>query len=260
MPDPAPVVTITHPGCGRIHYLAVPEGPEEPPFQEALRGEAPGDTGLEDVALDRPADLKVFMAAACPHCPHAVSAAIGLALTSDAVTVTVIDAQRFPELAERHHAQSVPLTVLDDELSIVGVVPARDLAQRILERGDDRHAVRILLALVEQNVVPELEQRVRAEGGARAFGAAWRRSATSGRITLLMIAETILEDAPRLLDEAVPQLLEALAAEDASLRGDTVDLLGRIRHPSSHKALEGMRGDPNPDVAEIVADVLEEWT
>lgn len=258
-PPARPALTIAHPGRGAIHYLALPEGPEEGPFLDALLGGAEGGAGMAPISeLDRPARLAVFIAAACPHCPGAVRNAHRLALAGPRVSAAVIDAQLFPELAERFHAQSVPLTVLDEDLSLVGVVPADDLAARILGRESEEHPVRVLLSLVEQNRLEEAQERILAEGGPAALAAAWRRSATSARISLMMAAERILEEDRAALDACVPHLLEVLHSEDANLRGDSADLLGRIGHPSALPDLERLRGDPNPDVAEIAAEAVEE--
>jgi len=60
------------------------------------------------------------------------------------------------------------------------------------------------------------------------------------------------------LDGAVPSLIEVLQSEDGSLRGDTADLLGQIGHQGAIPDLEELRNDPNPDVAEIAAEALEE--
>ena len=56
----------------------------------------------------------------------------------------------------------------------------------------------------------------------------------------------------------VPGLLPNLAAEDPVLRGDTADLLGRIGHRAARNPLRTLLEDPNPDVAEIASEALEE--
>jgi HEAT repeat protein len=73
-----------------------------------------------------------------------------------------------------------------------------------------------------------------------------------------MAAEEALEAGREVLDHLVADLVPILCAEDATLRGDTADLLGRIGHPAAKDALESLQGDPNPDVAEIASEALEE--
>ena len=85
----------------------------------------------------------------------------------------------------------------------------------------------------------------------------WRMSATSLRLGLMLAAELALEQDPGALDDITPDLLRLLETEDAALRGDTADLLGRIGHPSAEPALRRLLADENPDVAEIAEEALE---
>ena len=69
--------------------------------------------------------------------PVTVRAALHLALASPRVQLSVIDAQLFPGLAERFGVRSVPLTVLDDGVTLVGELRPLELhpAHRGLEVG-----------------------------------------------------------------------------------------------------------------------------
>jgi HEAT repeat protein len=53
-------------------------------------------------------------------------------------------------------------------------------------------------------------------------------------------------------------LVDVLASPDGALRGDTADLLGQIGDGRAVEALEALRSDPNPDVAEVAADAIEQ--
>lgn len=254
-----PCLTIAHEGAGKIHYLASPQGPEQQPFLEALSGTSAQGAGLEQLkGLSKPAHLAVFIAATCPHCPRAVSAANRLALAGPSVTTTIIDAQLFPDLAESFHARSVPLTVLDQELSLIGVVPADELAQKIAERDTDEHLARVVLSLVEQNRLGEVRASLETSRGLDRFVAAWRRSTTGQRMGLLLAAGEVLEADRAAMDHCVSGLLPVLGVDDAALRGDTADLLGRIGHAAAQGGLEPLLSDPNPDVAEIAEEALDE--
>ncbi len=134
-----PGLTLSYQGRANIHYLALPEGPEAPPFVEAIldlpRGAAGCPKPLRTLgALKQPAELLVFIDSSCPHCPQAVRAANRIALTTPQVTAIIVDARQFPALAGRHQAKSLPLTVIDGRLSIAGVHPPAKLAEQILAR------------------------------------------------------------------------------------------------------------------------------
>jgi alkyl hydroperoxide reductase subunit AhpF len=259
-----PCLTLAHRGVGKIHYQALPLGPEEPPFAEAILGPTrngpfPAGGWLERLAaLERPADLLVFVGASCPHCPTAVRSANRLALASALVTVSIVDVQAHPQLAERFNVRSVPLTILDGSLAVSGVVPPSRLVDEIFSRDDDSHGEHLLLSLVEQGRFDEAVRQIRTGPGASHFLTVWKDSTTSLRIGLMMAAETALENERTALDGLVPGLLPILGSEDPVLRGDTADLLGRIGHRDARDSLRTLLEDPNPDVAEIASEALGE--
>jgi hypothetical protein len=256
-----PCLTIAHRGLGEIRYQAAPSGPEAPPFAEAVLG--PTRDGSESwserlSALKRPAELLVFVGASCPHCPGAARSANRIALATPLVTVSIADVQLHPELAERFNVRAVPLTVLDGDLAVTGVVPPAELVDKILSRDDDSHAREVLLSLVEQGRFDEVAGHMRTAPGATHFSSLWKGSGTSLRLGLMMAVEEALEADRSALDGLVANMLPILHAEDAALRGDTADLLGKIGHRDAADALKPLLEDPNPDVAEIAAEALEE--
>jgi thioredoxin-like negative regulator of GroEL len=206
--------------------------------------------------LKSPAELKVFVSAACPHCKQAVESAGSVARASSVVNVTVIDAQLHPEQAQRYSVQSVPVTVLDDGLTWIGAESAQEIARRILSRSASDHDVEVFRSLVETGRHADAVDRVLSGAGAAHLAAIWIRSTTSSRIGLMLIAEGVLEQNPQALHAVVDDLTPALTADDAALRGDTADLLGQIGHPRGLEALRPLLDDPNPDVAEIAAEAL----
>jgi HEAT repeat protein len=74
----------------------------------------------------------------------------------------------------------------------------------------------------------------------------------------MMAAEEALEADREALDGLAPRLVPILSTEHAALRGDTADLIGRIGHPVATNALRTLLDDPNPDVAEIASEALEQ--
>jgi hypothetical protein len=259
-----PCLTIAHRGLGEIHYQAVPNGPEAPPFVEAVLGPTRDVSGTTESwterlsTLKRPAELLVFVGASCPHCPGAARSANRLALATPLVTVSIADVQLHPKLAERFNVRAVPLTVLDEDLAVTGVVPPAELLDKILARDDDSHGKDVLLSLVEQGRFDEVAGHMRTAPGATHFSALWKGSGTSLRLGLMMAVEEALEADRSALDGMVAGLLPILHAEDAALRGDTADLLGKIGLRDAADALKSLLEDPNPDVAEIAAEALEE--
>ncbi len=259
-----PGFTISHKGRRNIHYMALPEGPEAPPFREALFGMIQDESGSDEEwagklkALEEPAEVLVFMAPTCPHCPSSVGAAIRIALVSSKVNTTIIDAQQFPDLSRRFGVRSVPVTVLDRGLSTVGIVKEEDLIEQILSRGSEAFEQKMFTSLIELGRFDAAARAMKEGRGAQCFLEAWKGSTTSLRIGLLLASEEALEDDSAAMDGLVPGLLPFLDSEDATMRGDTADLLGRIGHTSAVEKIAELLDDPNPDVAEIASEVLDE--
>jgi len=256
-----PALTLSRGDHGRIHYLALPEGREASPFAEALRGlarDAPSEDEQLLVGLERPAELLLFMAPSCEYCPLAVHAVNRLAVASPLVTTLIVDAQRFPQLAGCFSTQSVPTMVLDGGLTETGVMPVDDVATRILDRDTAGHGARVFRSLIETGRVEDAAAELAAGRCATSLALVWRSSATALRLGLMLAAELALERDPASLDDIAPDLIELLGAEDAALRGDTADLLGRIGHRSAEPALKRLLADANADVAEIAEEALVE--
>ena len=246
-----------------LRYLALPEGHQAAPFVDALIGAAGGDlpTGewVQRLAkLQRQVEVVVFVAAACAHCPQAVRAAIQLGLASENITVSVVDVQFFENLAERHQAKSVPLTVIDGEYSFVGVEPAAKLASKIFALDASDAETLVFDSLLEAGRFADAAEKVVGGEGLTPFLVAWTNSTTQIRIGLMLTVEQVFDRRRDALDALVPKLLPLLESEDAALRGDTADLFGQIGHADAAGPLKALLDDPNPDVAEIAEEAIDE--
>ena len=259
----APALSLFCDGRRVVSYLAFPEGPEAEPFVEIIAGLARGESALSDkAAIDltspaSPTDIKVFIASACPHCPQAVRAAGRLAIAGPNTTLSVIDAQIFPELARRYSARSVPMTVVDDGLSIVGVVSEKELVDRLSARGTTGYEIEVFESMIETGRHKDAAKKLSHGAQAERFLTMWRKSSTSERIGLLLVVEEALDQDRCAIDFMVPDLTPLLSSDDAPMRGDTADLLGQIGHPDALGPLEELESDPNSDVAEIAAEAID---
>jgi hypothetical protein len=158
---------------------------------------------------------------------------------------------------ERYSVRSVPVTLVDRELALVGVVAPEKLVERVRARGGAGFEFERFRSWLEGGRLDDAATDVTRGPGAGLFLEVWKGSATSDRMALLLVAEQALGSVPESLDGIVPGLLEMLAADDAALRGDTADLLGQIGHPAAREGLTALLHDANPDVAEIAEEALE---
>lgn len=242
-------------------YYALPEGPEGEPFFEFILKLAKQNNDEKSTALDglnSETEITVFIAPTCPHCPAAVKIALDLALESDKVKATIIDSLAFPSLGEKYSLQSVPLTVLPSGFSKIGVIPKAELIGHLRAIGTDDHEKDLFRSLVESGRHEEAAAKVCTAIGAQTFLEWWKKSVLNERIALVLVCEEALERDTRSLDSMVDTLINVTQDEDASLRGDTADLLGRIGHPKALSALKRLCKDENADVREIAEEALEE--
>ena len=142
--DHWPVLVPTKPGFSRIRYFGVPAGYEVAPIVESLVELSASKTGLSPKAREslatvrRKANIKIFVLPTCHFCPIVAKHAYRAAIESVNVSVDVIDAQMFPDLATRHAVMGVPKVILNDNLDITG---AMDEAEFFEKLRDSDHAL-----------------------------------------------------------------------------------------------------------------------
>jgi hypothetical protein len=254
---PAPVLAVRAGGRVVASYQAVPEGPEEGPFLELLLALAgAGGASPPGACTLPPTVLEVFIAAGCPNCPTAVRAALALAAACPELAVAVIDVAERPDRARDIGVRSVPTIVASGGMTIVGAISARELASTLAaSHGPDGAASR-LGSQLEAGRFAAAGELLASGHGRETFLERWRGGGLERRMGLTLAADEALQRDPAALDALVPGLLPLLGSDDTGRRGDTVELLGRIGHPTARPALEAMRADADEDVAEAAIEAL----
>lgn len=78
------------------------------------------------------------------------------------------------------------------------------------------------------------------------------------RMGMAVLFEELKTIRPDEIALAVPYLAEQLTSEISSVRGEATNLLGIISTQEALAAIKPLRDDPDPQVREIVADILVE--
>lgn len=214
-------------------------------------------------ALEKETELLLFVGAGCPVCPHQVRSAATVALASPNVVLDVVDAAQEPELAARYEVRSVPTTVVDDELIMMGVVQPAELALRLVERQGPDAAKRVFRALLHSGSTTAAAERLADGRATEAFLELWADADAEQRITLIAVAEESLLYDPFGLAPLVPALDDALHADgpvatDEAHRADTAELLGKTGDDEARPLLERLADDPSSMVASQAAAALKE--
>lgn len=258
-----PSLTLSDGNTANIHYMAVPEGNELFPFLEGIswlgkRKALPSSDAI--AALDHlsaPANILILVAGMCPHCPQVVQAALSLAIGRSGITVSIVDALEFTDLADKFKVKSTPTVVINEGMTVVGHIGGDDLAQRIaLALGPDSLTA-VLDSMIKSGRAEDAGRLVCEKGRPEALLPIYRSKEFSLRMGALVAMEDALERNPRIFDSILDQLTALLAEEDVGLRGDTAEFLGKIGNPAAAEALRNVvENDPDPDVREAAEEAL----
>ena len=122
-----------------IRYYGVPAGFEFSTLLTLVELVGSRDSGLKPESraklgsLTSPADIQMFVTLTCPVCPGAAFTAARLALESNQVSLSIIDATEFPQLAGLYNVMAVPRTVVNRGHSFEGALPEDRFVDEILQ-------------------------------------------------------------------------------------------------------------------------------
>lgn len=111
-------------------------------FQSLIEGiimVATGKSGiskeLEEMIgrIDQPVHIEVMTTLTCPYCPHAVHAAMQLAMANDNIRTDMVESSEFPQLVQRYDVTGTPKTVINETHSFVGAMPADRVYLEVLK-------------------------------------------------------------------------------------------------------------------------------
>jgi hypothetical protein len=257
-----PSLTLSDGETRNIHYLAAPQGRELAPFLDALswlgKGKespvSPGSRSLDTLTF--PVHVLVAIAPSCPYCPDVVRSAISLAVGRPLVTVSIVDALEFQELAEPHRVNATPTIVINDGLTLVGKVNAEELAGRLLEVGRAESLTSLLDSMIKLGRVEDAAELLCRENQPGAVIPLYLSKELSTRMGALVVMEEAIARSPRVFDPILGQLTDLLFQDEVALRGDTAELLGKIGNPSAIPALRKAAADEDPEVREAALEAL----
>ena len=186
-----------------------------------------------------------------------VEAVINLASANSLISAYIADVQYFEELAEKYKIQSVPATIIDQHLVLLGQLTQERLAELLAQReGPDYDRERIR-SLIERGLIAEAADLICKEEGGQAALSLFEQGDLSMRMGVLVVFEEALESDALSVRKMVPQLITLLSHEDARIRGDIADLLGKVGDLRAIPHLEKLATDDDPDVVEATVEALD---
>lgn len=164
--------------------------------------------------LERDTDILLFIRPGCAACPHQLRTVATVMLASERIGLEVVDAMMEPELAAQYEIRSVPTTVVDDELIMVGVLPPAELARRLIERQSPNGARMVFAGLLAEGRLSEAAERLADGRAADAFVQLWADATAEQRAALVQVAEEAALYEPDGLDPRVAALVEGFEEQD----------------------------------------------
>jgi thiol-disulfide isomerase/thioredoxin len=142
----AGISTLAPETDANVRFVGLPGGYEFSTLIADIVDVSKGRTGLAAATIDAvqaiktPVHLRVFVTPNCPYCPRAARIAHQLAMANPLVLAEVIEANEFEALSERYRVQTVPKTVINDEIEFVGPRSEAMVLAAVLEAVSRRTA------------------------------------------------------------------------------------------------------------------------
>lgn len=121
-----------------IRYYGIPAGYEFASVIEDIMDVSEGVTNLSENSktklktINKPVRIQVFVTPSCPYCPKAVRTAHKIAIENEFVTADMVEATEFPDVSNKYSVQSVPKTVVNDNVEFVGALPEDQFIDSVL--------------------------------------------------------------------------------------------------------------------------------
>jgi glutaredoxin-like protein len=134
---PAIIILDENDNDTRMRFYGVPAGYEINSFILALfeisgvKSDVPADIVARIKKISKPVHIQVFVSLTCPYCPDAVHMAHRIAIENNFITADMVDTSVFTPLAIKYNVTSVPKTVINENIELVGLQPIDAIVEAI---------------------------------------------------------------------------------------------------------------------------------
>lgn len=137
--DKIPATVVQGDKDSGIRLYGMPAGYEFPTLLNAIKLVSNANSGLSAESktklkeISKPIHIQVFVTLTCPYCASAATLAHKLAYESNQIRADVVNAQEFPQLAQRYNVFAVPKTVINDTQHFEGALPEEQFLEKTVE-------------------------------------------------------------------------------------------------------------------------------
>jgi len=121
-----------------IRYYGIPSGYEFSSLVQDIVTVSKGVTSLSEgtkaklKTVNKPIHIKVFVLPTCPYCPRMVRLAHQFAMENELIKADMIEASEYPQLVQKYAIMSVPKTVINETIEIVGATPEEYFVDQVI--------------------------------------------------------------------------------------------------------------------------------
>ncbi len=249
-----------------IAYQTIPEGRELLLFLEALSAAADytasSSNEIQKSRIELPANLTVFIAQQCPHCPNIVAQLLLLASENPPLRLTIIDGFLFENQTKELDIHSVPTLILDNKLRWTGQINVVEVIHQCIKRDPSQLSSSSLRQIIESGEAARVAAMMIANGRIfPAFVELLVSERWSVRLGAMVAMEYLADESPDLAAQMIAPLLACFAGLNEQVQGDVVQALAQIKNNEAKGFLAKIAsGDYAESVREVATEELESWS
>ncbi len=258
-----PCLALSAEGPPRHYYLAVPSGLEWNPFFDLIKSLSTGKVFLSPVSLTilkdlkRPITIRVLITPSCPFCAKMVALVNQLAAAGLLITAWIMDIELFPEWSRRYHPKAAPLTILNEEVFLTGLVQEKELVWWLENRGSQVYRERLYRNdLLEKRTGLTIKRLKDHPQDLSTFAGLIKDDAFGIKLGAMAVIEQVIEETPDLHGVLLEALLPLLRESSDQVVGDAAYLMGFLHDRRKIPILEKLLSHPNPEIVEAARDGL----
>jgi hypothetical protein len=244
-----------------VRYQGTPRGNEVEPFVDALAGRTaplPQTLQARFEAVRLPAAIDLYVIPQCLHCPQTARGLIAMADVNRLLQLTIIDAELFPEAAERCHIQAVPTAVLDGQFRWTGAVKLEEVVDWMTTRDPASLGPSSLLMMLQEGSADRLaEMMIQSKALFPALLELLCHEKWSVRLGAMVTVEQLSVLNSDLAQEALKRLWGRFEASSDTVRGDILFLSGEVGGEWVIPKVKGVLSSADSEVKEAAVEALE---
>lgn len=247
-----------------LTFAGIPLGRELAPFLQMLLAanesatHTPGRHVPRLEAVTLPADLDLYVAPHCAHCPESVQRIYPLAMASTAIRVAIIDGTFFTERAGRIQLKAVPTLIADGQVRWSGSIALDEIVSFLETRDPASLGAASLVTLLKEGKAARLAEMMSASG--KLFPAFFELATHAQwpvRLGAMVALEHLQALNPDLAAEAGEPIWRRFERAPDAVKGDILYLLGELGGRQARRRLEAVSTGPySRAVREAASDAL----